>query len=185
MSYVPCTGFERSTPIRPEGNLTSNMNAPFQSLTTTRHDYVPLPYCKSEPIRHRENNLHPSGRMEGPIEKGTVYKLSYMPVQSEPRRPFKPINQYEIPKGKIDTGTTYNMSYVPNNFTYAKQDMIIPYSDFKLFGDGDYCTDFNTIYRNSYHPIAAKRSAPIRHMDNLKLNSGKVESNTVYKVILF
>lgn len=162
--------------IRPTPNLNWKTSEPLDTTTTQKETYVEQPFCKSEPIRHRDSNLKPSGRMDC----GTVYNLSYVPLPAERQRSFRPINQYQKPHGSVDTKTTYNLSYIPTQIDERPMP-IRPTSDFTLFGNQNF--GFDTIYKNSYRDVGmAERSAPVRHKNNLGGSKERPVSDTVYKV---
>ncbi|KAM7363027.1 uncharacterized protein ACRADG_000092 [Cochliomyia hominivorax] len=112
LSYQPnyCVG--RTAAIRPRENCIKPSGAMY-FMTTQKHDFVPKPMSRRNPIKPASLIC----RATGGFEKCTVNRLSYMPVNvCEYRRPAAVVPPTGIcrPEGSMEKCTTYKLSYIPN-----------------------------------------------------------------------
>lgn len=88
-------------------------DGPMYAMTTQKHDFVPKPPTRRAPIMPRTAFCRPSGAME----RCTVNKLSYMPVDVTcfPRtEAVRPASGFCRNEGPMEKCTTYKLSYMPN-----------------------------------------------------------------------
>ncbi|XP_030374592.1 stabilizer of axonemal microtubules 1 [Scaptodrosophila lebanonensis] len=112
LSYQPNCCAERTPPIRPMENGL-RFDGPMYAMTTQKHDFVPKPHVRRAPIVQGTAFCRPSGAME----RCTVNKLSYMPVDVTcfPRPdPIRPRLGFCRNEGPMENCTTYKLSYMPN-----------------------------------------------------------------------
>lgn len=82
-------------------------------MTTQKHDFVPKPICRRAPIRPQSLICRATGSMD----RCTINKLSYMPVnvcefrRPEPIRPRPGVCRAD---GPVENCTVYKLSYLPN-----------------------------------------------------------------------
>uniref|UniRef100_A0A1I8PW92 Stabilizer of axonemal microtubules 1 n=1 Tax=Stomoxys calcitrans TaxID=35570 RepID=A0A1I8PW92_STOCA len=112
LSYQPNCCSSRTPAIRPKENCIKP-TGPMYFMTTQKHDYVMKPLCRPKPIKPISAIKRPTGC----VEKCTINKLSYMPVNvcENPRpsaiRPKAGVCRLEGPMEKC---TTYKLSYMPS-----------------------------------------------------------------------
>lgn len=112
LSYQPNSCIARTAPIRPKENCVKP-SGPMYFMTTQKHDFVAKPICRRNPMKQYSAICRPTVG----LEKCTINKLSYMPVNvCENRRPAAVIPRVGIcrPEGPIEKCTTYKLSYLPN-----------------------------------------------------------------------
>uniref|UniRef100_T1GL73 Stabilizer of axonemal microtubules 1 n=1 Tax=Megaselia scalaris TaxID=36166 RepID=T1GL73_MEGSC len=111
LSYAPNCGMEMTKPIRPSDNYRKPC-APIQKITTQKHDFVPKPSSKRQPIVPQSMIM----RSSAPLDNCTVNKLSYLPVDvcsNPPPAPIKPCSFMDKISGPAPNCTTYKLSYLP------------------------------------------------------------------------
>lgn len=145
MSYPGWKGCRPPEPIMPCTHQLMG-EGPMKEITTTRHDYVPKPFVKSDPIRPA-NNIYTNNQ---PISDKTINRLSYRPVQIYDRaEPILPKNLMECPQGPISSLTIQKCSYQPVPLP-CKDDM--PWANKPAYQPPTQRMAGDTIYKKSYQP---------------------------------
>lgn len=178
LSYLPPCVAGRTAAIRPiENGL--RFNGPLYAMTSQKHDFVPKGYSKRDPIRP-VNGIY---KVCDPLERCTINKLSYMPVDVCQHPPPKPIIQtfnYIRPTGPGEKCTVQKLSYLPvclpskEPMPWAEKVRCIPPRYENL------CTTYNLSYMPNCNTA---RSGPIMPISGLKfLGTDAGDGNTVYKL---
>lgn len=109
MSYKPNYGFVPPAPFEKCSHRLFE-DGPLAEITTTRHDYVPKPIIKVEPIMHSTTICTP----HEPISNKTINRLSYQPnCGYEIPKPIIPPSNFGRADGKIESCTIQKLSYQP------------------------------------------------------------------------
>ncbi|XP_005183661.1 stabilizer of axonemal microtubules 1 [Musca domestica] len=178
LSYMPHCNVARCQAIRPKENGLK-FQGPIYAVSSQKHDFVPKGFCRRQPIRPRPGIWKPCD----PLEKCTVNKLSYMPVDVCQHPPPKPIVQtynYVRPTGPGEQCTVQKLSYLPlcippkEPMPWAEKVRCVPPKYENL------CTTYNL----SYIPnCQITRMAPILPISGLKaLGTETNDNGTVYKL---
>lgn len=175
MSYPGWCNIKPPTPFAPCNQLSPGQG-PIAEITTNRHDYVPKPFTKSEPIVPSHNIF----TTNQPISDMTINRLSYQPVCIQRAEPIVPKNALGRPEGQISCITVQKISYQPVPIP-CKDDM--PWAKKKCYEPP--CLPFakDTIYKKSYQPSCAPRTQPfIPPNKGSPLTCGNAfESATIYR----
>lgn len=178
LSYLPHCGAKRPAPIHPKDNGLK-FQGPVYAVTSQKHDFVAKGYCRRQPIKPCPGIC----KTCDPLEKCTINKLSYMPVDIGKYPPPKPIVQsynYVRPTGPGEKCSIQKLSYLPICLP-AKEPM--PWAEKVRCVPPNY-ENLCTTYNLSYMPnCGTSRLAPILPINGLKmLGCDKTEGSTVYKL---
>ncbi|XP_055375398.1 uncharacterized protein LOC129608099 [Condylostylus longicornis] len=149
MSYQTYSNIPRAQPILPAPNSLSIREGPQFMITTQKHDYVAKSVPKAQPILpcHNINRT-----CAAPLEKLTINKLSFMPIDINkfPRpKPIIPISNCKRPAGPIENMTIQKLSYMPVSIP-QKQDL--PWKNPPRIVPPSYPYNQGTTYSLSYMP---------------------------------
>ncbi|XP_037892452.1 stabilizer of axonemal microtubules 1, partial [Glossina fuscipes] len=178
LSYRPHWCAARTQPIKPHENGL-HFKGPLYAVSSQKHDFVPKGFCKREPIVPPTGICTPSS----PLERCTVNRLSYMPIDVCTNPPPKPIVQtatYIRPTGPGEKCTVQKLSYLPicippkEPMPWAEQKRLCPPKYENL------CTTYNLSYIPNCCP---QRTAAILPNTGLKfLGTDRTDNHTVYKL---
>lgn len=120
---------------------------PMQDLTTQKHDYVPKPFSKVEPIVPNPHLF----TSDCPLSDQTVNRLSYMPVDVKKAHvdPVIPQTTLKAPCGKMSDKTIHKMSFLPWEPPPAER---LPWAEKPKYQPPCLRMDGNTINKMSYQP---------------------------------
>ncbi|XP_064549979.1 stabilizer of axonemal microtubules 1 [Drosophila montana] len=178
LSYMPPCPASRTMPILPmESGL--RFEGPIYAMTSQKHDYVPKGNVKRAPCLPRVAICSSTA----PMERCSIQKLSYMPVdvcQNPPPKLMPQNSHYCKPAGPMERCTIQKLSYMP---------VCLPPREPTPWADKVRCVPPNyqnvcTTYNLSYMPNCnAGRTAPMLPMNTLRfLGNDAGAANTVYKL---
>lgn len=178
LSYMPPCPVKRTPPIVPmESGL--RFEGPIYAMTSQKHDYVPKGIVKRDPIVPRVAIC----TSNAPMERCTIQKLSYMPIdvcQNPPPRPMIQGSHYCKPAGPMERCTVQKLSYMP---------VCLPAKEPTPWADKIRCvpprySNVCTTYNLSYMPNCNEaRTAPVVPLTTLRFcGNDSGAGSTVYKL---
>jgi len=178
LSYMPPCPVKRTPPIIPmESGL--RFEGPIYAMTSQKHDYVPKGIVKRDPIVPRVAIC----TSNAPMERCTIQKLSYMPIdvcQNPPPKAMIQGSHYCKPAGPMERCTIQKLSYMP---------VCLPAKEPTPWADKIRCvpprySNVCTTYNLSYMPNCNEaRTAPVTPLTTLRFcGNDSGAGSTVYKL---
>lgn len=175
MSYPGWCNVKPPPAIGPCCHLSAG-DGPMAEITTTRHDYVPKPFIKAEPLKPC-NNIFTT---DSPLSSMTINRLSYQPVCTERAVPIIPPSSLVHADGPMSNITVQKISYQPCPLP-CKPDM--PWAKKTIYNSPSTPFAKDTIYKKSYQPSCIPRTEPIipKTQDNPLTSGTCFENCTIYR----
>lgn len=174
LSYLGNCSTQKAEPQYPISCLKLFDGAP-SNCTVYRASYMPSTAERPDAIRP-EPNIQ---RADAPVEKDTVYKLSYMGhCGASPPSPIIPAPSRLRSDGPMATETTHKHDYVPK--PSCKQSPFLPVNNMIVSRDG---LEKDTVYKMSYMPHCnAERAQPIRPISQTCKSDAPMEHDTTFSL---